>query len=185
MTKRDMATLACRAMAVWLFVQAVLAGTSVVATLVMVCFEGLPNWSVPLLALIPMAGILGAGALLWVLSPRLGVWIGGEDAENVELVKISSQSAMTIVLAAAGVYVFAVNLHDLVAALVRPVASNLPMFQWWNNDHWQANLWGAVVGEVIGLWLIFGSRGLTRLIQWARQAGMRNGVKVEGHDAAH
>ena len=80
MTKRDMATLACRAMAVWLFAQAVLAGTSVVKTLVMVCFEGLPNWGAPWVALIPMGGSLAAGALLWVLSPRLGVWIGGVGA---------------------------------------------------------------------------------------------------------
>jgi hypothetical protein len=59
------------------------------------------------------------------------------------------------------------------------VRSEYGVREWWADPTWQGNTWSSIVGLAISIWLIFGSRGIVRVLLWARAAAAKRGGDSE------
>jgi hypothetical protein len=81
---------------------------------------------------------------------------------------------MAIVLTGMGVFVLVPALRDLIFSVTQLTLQSEAMIRrgqdLWQSPNWHANFWSALVGVGLSAGLIFGSRGLARLIHWVRFA---------------
>lgn len=180
MTRREIAVLACKFLALWMFAQGVLYGTSTVV-LAIATVGGLftdrdAQWR--LLAMLAYTGVpalcvLVAGIVLWKMSGRLAGRMVSDDPTPVTREDISAESVMSIAFAAVGVFVLVPVLRGLAGSLVGLVRGDHTLSDW-ADASWHRNLWSSIVGLAFALWLILGSRGIVKVIRRYRTAGPKN-----------
>jgi hypothetical protein len=175
MSSNQIAKLACRIMAVWLFAQAAMGVEEFIAGVIGMLAGpdrvlGLANLYAVALMETVIYGLVGA--LLWFGAGKIARHASAGSPEAVAGDVLTARTAMEIACSAVGLFLF-VNVagsfsFDVIAALrfhfrgpeavvVNAVSPNRVVAQF--------------VELALALWLMFGSRGITALILWLRTAG--------------
>lgn len=174
MTRRDIAGLACRIIAVYLLTQAVLSlAGGAVATLFGIAsmisrgrteFEYFFGSAVYIL---PGIGSGLAGWFLWAKSVRIAARMVPDEPVSISLGSVTAADLLSIALSISGVFVTL----NAVAYIVRNFAlitAERNFSYWRSTSSWNQTFWSAVVELALGIWLIFGSRGIAAIIRKLR-----------------
>jgi hypothetical protein len=91
----------------------------------------------------------------------------GDNPARISAAAMNPETVLAVSFVVIGVYVLTYVLQDLTALAVREVhyTGHGP----WTTADW-SSAFSALTGLAISAWLILGSRGLARLVQWARSA---------------
>jgi hypothetical protein len=180
MTSLDLATLACRTVALVLFALAayvlLTGGLALIAT-VLAPFEGYigeDDW-IPLLLLgLPSVGLGMIGIYYWNNADRIARRMVEDGAERSATVDLRISELTTVAFALAGLFLFveaireAVRLVFLMSQYGRNLTDMTP-----REVLRIPEFWTTVVQLAASLWLILGARGIVRAIHWLRQTDTR------------
>lgn len=177
MTRLEIAELACKILAVWIFAKAALSIGPLLTFLFTVVFGQVPSGgfsSLAYSAMIPL-GELIVGGLLWISSSALARQMVWDDPTPVVRTDLNREQWMSIAFSVVGIYAVWASSD----ALFRYVGRLFFIVRQFGADY--ANLWleldshGNIVGLLgslaFGLWLLFGSRGIVRIVQRVRGEG--------------
>jgi hypothetical protein len=186
MTQRDIATLACKIMALWFYVQAVINWAGVLIGFFIALTQPsahggstgnfLTQYAV--ISLTVGGAYLMAGLVLWFGAARLASGMTKDD-DALALPGITLDSAMTVGFAVVGAWWLVASVRDVTEQVIVALHSNPLDAPYWRSPDWLASIGSALVQLAFSLWLIFGSRGLVRLVMWARAVGATHGHRSE------
>ena len=174
MSRREIATLACKIIAVYLFAQCLLYGGGVMLTIIYLGIEMVRTrfdtalLMTPLITLIPGLGIGAIGWLLWAKAEVIGARMVDGDPTPVMLTTATAGDLMSIALAVAGVFVLISGGQGIFRKFAVMLSGRYPMAAYREDPAWIGELVGYVLEAAIGLWLIFGSRGISNMIRRLR-----------------
>jgi hypothetical protein len=164
MTKRDMANLLLKAFSIYSFLMALQNAPYLVNDLSKLQEPAFPDI---LQICVPTLTMILAGILLWVLSARGAKLIfGREETENTT--RASVQDIQVIAFSLGGLY--------LVANAIPELLNNALFFAWLflkgnKLDDIASVLIFPFIRLAIGLWLLFGAKGIVVFIKKIRKAG--------------
>lgn len=176
MTRHEIATLACKILALWSFAQSLLLSTGIILIMIAIVTEYTESarWSGLTAAMgsgaIPL-GMFGLGLFFWFGANRLASRMVSNDPTPVTHVDLTPEDCLGIALSAIGVFIMVPVVRDLGATLVQISLDEFTLSQWWASASWQANLWSSIMGLGFAIWLIVGSRRIARFMLWLRKAG--------------
>lgn len=176
MTGQQLAMLACRVLALWLFIGS---ATSAIAAVyyVIAAIGGPPrvtfSSSGPLLGLVIAAVPLATGVYLWARADRIAIRMWPVEGIVVPTGSVGYGGLMTIALAAVGVSLFVPCVSNLAGAVAYESLQHHNFSDWWRDAYWTREFWMAAVEIPLAGWLVFGGRGIVRIVAWARTAGHR------------
>jgi hypothetical protein len=170
----ETATLSCKILALWMFAQAATSFAYPIFSLILTVGSFIARQSnsssflvAAVIAAIPGLGMLVAGTILWFKAGWFAVRMVGDDLAHIPAAAMNPETVLAVSFAVIGVYVLTYVLQDLTALVVREVHDT-------GHDSWTTADWSsassAFTGLAISAWLILGSRGLARLVLWARSA---------------
>jgi hypothetical protein len=126
MTRREIAALACKVLALWLMAQAAIPLLDVVAQCVWLIFTwNLDRLSGPsALAVIAATGVTflvsgGVGLFLWLRASSLASRMASDDATPVARPAITSQDMMSLAFVVVGVVTLVTAARDMVGCVAR------------------------------------------------------------------
>ena len=90
-----------------------------------------------------------------------------------------AQRFLPLGLTIAGAVLTVTIVRDLVTTLVITGRSHTGFDQWWHDVGFVRAFWSDVAGIALSAWLMFGSRGIARLVGWARTAGTPAGPAMD------
>jgi hypothetical protein len=82
---------------------------------------------------------------------------------------------MAIAFSAVGMLTLIPSLQALARHVIRLSSGAYRFSDLWASADWQANFWSSIIGVAASIWLIFGSRGVARVVIWARAAAAKRG----------
>ena len=180
MTRREIAALVCKVLALWMFALGVLHGTSAVvlaiATVGRLFIDEYAQWRWRAMFAytgVPAVCQLVAGIVLWKMSGQLAGHMVSDDATPVTREDINAESVMSIAFATVGVFLLVPVLGDLARSLVGLVRGDYTLSDW-ASARWHPNLWSSIVVLAFAVWLILGSRGIVKVIHRCRTVGLKN-----------
>lgn len=185
MTRRDVATLAFKLFALW----QILNGIQVLATLIGLFIDAVikngwrssmdapHSWGdIISVAFVPTAILALAGILLWWKAKPLAKRIFPNEESLVEpnVAKTSYQNWLGMGICLMGLWLLVTGILTLAIFLVqRPAIARRyrmePQPLWSDLD-----FWGFIIKLVVGLCLVLGSRGLSRLLWKIRHGGLKD-----------
>lgn len=177
MSKRDIASLACKAIAIFLIIQ----GVNIIANLISF-YITVPNLTGMMEPeqitnmIFPYFSLLIFGGLLWAFSDKLAlIMINGEiDPSLSEDLKIEAIDVQRILFTILGLYFMGNSLPKIVSALINMyLMSDLPYLP----KTLLPNTIGDISQFILGLGIFLGSQGLVNLLQILRNLGVK---KEEG-----
>ena len=177
MTRLEIATLACKILAVWMFVQTALTAYSLVHMFVglLIGVFGTGRFGADVaaagLASIHVLVLLLIGLLLWFQASTLAARMVSDDPTPVTRPDITEEAVLAVALAAVGVFA----LIRVVQSLATRIIGMSLAEETWASPRWQADFWSSMIGLALAIWLIFGSRGIARFVLWVRTAGVNSG----------
>jgi hypothetical protein len=181
MTRFDIATLACRILAV-VFVAVALVTTSKVLTIVIVQYgQGrlLDNVFYGLPAVLGGAVWGFASFICWRYATSLAQWmVDDEDDEDdadepVTQLGLTAEQILALGCSLTGLFVVIAAVRTLMAIVVRFLLYKNSLDEWWADVEWRAGLVAAGIEFALGLWLVLGAQGFAAIIHWARTAKAR------------
>lgn len=191
MTKREVAVLACKVLAIYALLDAIkYAGYYLFQPLPFMFAEGLDYvkalaWSVGLLS--PLIEI-AIGLWLWNKAGVVAAWMTGHDLQDNQYepdakpVRADLVAVQAVVFASLGVWALigvVPHLISHVGWLIYDVASRTGSFGETLRSYSHGDALADVVTIAIGLWLIFDGSGLAQLLTRLRYAGLQP-VEREG-----
>lgn len=176
MTRLEIATLACKVLALWLFANAVVVGVSVGPTLVSAVLSifGPSGFQHTPLSMVvwtgfPAAGYLAMGLFLWFRAASLAGRMVTDDPAPATRADITAEGVMAVAFAAVGVFVVTRVLPGIAWGLYQRVGDPRPV----GGRGSQPALWPNAIGLGLGLWLLLGSRGIAEVVRRLRRAGQK------------
>lgn len=171
----EIGALVCRGIALYFLVQAVMACAGLFCSLVgLLVVSRLPAGQVAGYAL-GLAGpltqiVLSVG--LWCLARVVGRRMALGEPGAPAGAGVDARSLLQIAFATVGLCLAVVNLQGL-AQLALQVdlirrQSGSPSARFWDDATTQSHFWGQVIGLAMGIWLLFGSRWLVRVLDGHR-----------------
>ena len=185
---RRLASLACKLIALWLFSQSAGQVMVVVGMVVGSVTSNLSGsrglWAgemaAPVVTLVIAAGPIMAGVFLWVRADRLAARMVADDTSALPVgYGVGYEGLLSIGLTVAGAAVVVPVARDLATAVVYAARAHTDFFGWWHDPYCVRSFWSAGVGLGLSAWLLFGGRGIARLIVWARTAGRPEAVPAQ------
>jgi len=194
MTKHEVAKLACRIMALWLFCQAILSLARGVAYFVVSISNnfsrgfGLGDIAASFLITgIDGLGFALLGALLWWKAEGIaGRMISAQPDSSAPAPAASAgldyKGLMSIAFSAVGVFIAL----QVIPKLIHPLfvvwggGGDFTFRHLWSESMWQAGFWANIVELALSIWFIFGSRGIANMIARFRSMG---DAKASGDDS--
>ena len=180
MTRQEIAALACRIIAVWLFCQAALSiyGVVVLAGLLIPDFIS-RGYDSRLLAGTAVSGLMGLGsalpgAFLWWKSGRIGIRMTSADPTPVTSSNLDRKTVLGIAFTAVGAFIALQVIPDIIRPLFFVVGGDATFDDLWSNAEWQARFWTNMAQLALSLWFVFGSRGIANMVMRFRPAGGTN-----------
>lgn len=174
MTKRDIASLACRIIAVYLFTEAALSlSGGLIATLVALgTMMSELRWEFlhflqTAIYIVPGIGMAIAGWILWIKSERVAQLMVADDSTFVVVAQLTAADILSIALSISGVFMFVDSIQHLVRNLAL-ITQEKDFSYWKQTPSWNQALWSAGIEFAFSLWLIFGSRGIASIIRKLR-----------------
>jgi hypothetical protein len=182
MTRREIATLACKILALWMFAQAAffIAGVILMAIISVAAIftnRGF-RWDELVGAAVtgvPALGMLVIGLYFWFRAGRLADRMVSDDETPVTRPDITQADVMAVAFSAVGVFTLVPVFRDLAASFIRIAEDEYRFSEYWASANWQARFWSSIIGLAFALWLIFGSRGIVRVVLWARGVAAKRG----------
>lgn len=172
MTRLEIATAACRALALGMFAFAVATGAGFVGKVLSAFslgfFEGVLGQSLG--EILAAAAWTICGYYLWVRAAALACSMVDESDEPVTRGDLNESRILSTVCAVLGLIVVVRAGRFFVYLLCEWAVSDQSWTAWWRSFGWKAELYGGLVELAFGLWLLFGSSGLVKLVRWARSA---------------
>lgn len=180
MTRLEIAVLACRVLALWMFAQVAIAAPSLAFLLAMAIHNAFGSleyrWDELIVVAhmtLPTVGVLVVGLLFWYRAGRLARRMVSDDPTPVTRPDLTRDDVLAIAFTATGVFTLVPVLRELAGSVIPMVRGDYPSSQWWSNAGWQASFWSSIVGLAWSLWLIFGARSIARFVRWARDVAPR------------
>jgi hypothetical protein len=178
MTRHEIATLACKLLALWIIIQGVL----YLPYLLYWLFLGIATAHNEFAAGFQLSAVysflsIGSfliGLALWLLAPRLAARMVKSDDTAIVFPDLTQSSAMVVAFTAIGVFTLVPALKDLANLTMLYMENNSTQPQLWNNADTGTQLASFIIELLLSLWLIFGSRGIVRLVLWARTAATKH-----------
>jgi hypothetical protein len=185
MSRREVASLACKILALWLFAQAAVQVAAVVIHVIHEIYwaaigDAAYGWGEfsAVIYSAPAVIMFAVGLFFW----RGARWLAGkmvaDDPAPVTASSLTQDSVLSVALAAIGVW--------LLIAAVRGLASNLAVTagttqqsDWLSGIYLSEALWSYGLALAFALGLIFGSSGISRFILRARRAGLKTKARDE------
>ncbi|MEX2213733.1 MAG: hypothetical protein WD768_06375 [Phycisphaeraceae bacterium] len=179
MTRREIATLACKILALWMFAQTALLFGSVIVVMVISLFglvfrvDGL-DWQTLFAAVVlagPAIATLIVSLFLWRKAPSLANRMVSDDPTPVTRDALDSHMLMMIASVAVGLFLLVPSLRNLAGSVFEVLASPFSFADWWETPHWRADFISSLVGLILSAYLILGSAGIARAVHRLRNAG--------------
>ncbi|MGA3068214.1 MAG: hypothetical protein ABSF29_15325 [Tepidisphaeraceae bacterium] len=185
MTRLEIATLACKILALWLLAQVVTDLSSIVALTVIIVsriFGGqLPRWEDfegPLIEGIFWLAQAAIGLFFWFKARQIAERMVSDDPSVVTGTNFTQENAMAVAFSAVGMFTLVPALKAVTRYAIEIFSGAYSFSRLWGSANWEADFWSAVLGLAVSLWLIFGSRGIVRVVMWARISAMSRGGEV-------
>jgi hypothetical protein len=168
MSRREIAALACRILALWVFLQGIMNATGIVWLI----YQNVLRFSrfqrdgyADLLGFTTVGGVIFSAhliiaLLIWWRASSIAARMVSEDPSPVSGVGLSRRDALAIGFPIAGACVLLSNSPALLNAVVQLYRVSLGFPQ---IPRMQIELWGTVFQAALGLLLMFGGRWLARL----------------------
>lgn len=180
MTRREIAQLAVKILALWLFGEAIV-GLSTVVSFIMALIRspldqgfGLQEVLSTGSAAIPTVFYFLAGLFFWSRAETLAARMVSDDRAPVTGIGIDESGAMSVALTAIGVFILVPTLQGVARHLYFIWTGPYTVMEWLQSPEWQSSFWSSLFALVLALWLMLGSRGIVRAILWLRSAGRAN-----------
>lgn len=174
MSKRDIASLACKVIAVFLIIQ----GISIMANLLsfyisLPIIMGMMEREPLVNMIFPYIFYLLSGIMLWIFSNKLAKHMVKEEngSDTAVSLNIKSIEIERILISVLGLYFVGNSLPDIVAMLTN---------MYWMREIPQASIRvlpdaiGQITQFILGMAIFFGSRGLVGLVYAIRSKGSKN-----------
>ncbi len=198
MTHRQVATLACRVLAIWAFIDALKLGhqpIQAIVALVRLGWRGVQvdyHWATAF-TLIPIVMQIIIAIWLWKRAAIVATWMTGEslqdDLDEPEVVRRQAKihEVQAVVLSSLGVWVLLEVVPNACSTifeflLAYLIAGGTQMAFDRASHVISGSLWIWCFQLLLGLWLVFGAKGITRLLRRAR--GDRPEPSNDLHNAA-
>jgi len=109
--------------------------------------------------------------VLWWNAEAISRWMAPEDSAPVTGPELSAEALMPV--ASMGVGLFAVTraVPTFFRFATSVALTETTLGDFWNDDSWRVSLASDALLMAWGVWLVFGNRGLVRIVKWARTAG--------------
>jgi len=174
MSKREIASLACKILALSVVVQGIIRLGSMVTTLVARSIRGPGDWSVTVYG-VCSSGFMGMLLLLlawliWAKSERLAVRMVGAEETPESGRSISQEEWINIAAGAVGILLLAVGVRSLVRSVVW---SCVAVGSGARTTIDTPGIVAAVVEIALGGWLVVGSKRMVRRIWRLRTMGRK------------
>lgn len=186
LTKREIATLACKLMAIYAFLQAIEAIALIVDVL----------YRLPAVVMVPAEffyyiglllqpiGFVIAGSLLWKKAGVVGAWMVGHDLQDDQYERDVAPQQPTIheiqaiAFATVGLWVLVNAIPDFVAGLSSSLFYSMAdspdsSYELYATQYVGVWLVDSLLRLGIGVWLLLGASGLVRLILRLRNVGLQ------------
>jgi len=173
MTKHEVAALACKILGIY-FIVGALSGFGYAVTMMVEHFSGMREGEIGNLWLAALVGsglMMVFGILLWFLADRVAARMVPERGSLAVESRTTGADIQAIAFSVVGVFVLARFFPRLTQLIV-----NLSVLADYDRAQLDART-KAMIGELIvqlaiGLWLLFGSRGIVGLLKTARGVGI-------------
>ena len=184
MSKRDIASLACKVIAVFLILQAI----SVMANLLsfyvsLPVIMGMAEREPLVNMIFPYIFFLISGILLWIFSDKLAILMvkEEEDSETAASMSIKGTDIERILFSVLGLYFMAHSLPYIVSMLTN---------MYWMSDIPQASMrvlpdaLGKITQFIMGLAIFLGSQGLVGLLKTVRSIGIKQAEEANQENSS-
>ena len=191
MSKKDVANLACKLLALYTIVNGLTGGLSGLATVSAILADnrgriGPSPLKVVLMSCGPFLIYIFVGIGLWYLSDRISNFIANEIhlGKNESLSKKTVEEVQTIAFSVLGLFFIGGALSKAVSPIISLLmvdSSNVPII---NSQVQYANigkLLEVVIQLAFGLWLLLGTQGLVYVLKRVRKAGVQQDRDSESH----
>jgi len=178
MTKRELAALACKILALWVFYVCI----RVLGYLILP-FVGTPSgWTVEgvlrqiVLVVGPSLGVFVFALLLWKGADRLAGQMVDDDPTPIGFAKVDYSGLLTVAIMVLGVVLVTVAIASIIssvmsAALYRQIEKKeLPL----RGVEYGVEL-SQIINLLVGMWLILGTKRIVRFLGRARTMGLDKG----------
>ena len=162
MTKREIATLSFKVLSLYAFMKAIDKLSTLIYYAYRLSVTGIPNF---IIYVAPVLLFFLCGGLLWFLSPLLASSISKSTVPE-DNAAASLLSIQAVAFSVVGLYMLADSLPAIVRSTIWHFTSaSLYMGK---SSPLLGDIMGSLVQIVLGLWLLFGSRGLVKFINSMR-----------------
>jgi hypothetical protein len=184
MTRLEIATLACKILALWMFAQAVTYLAAIIPTLIALMGRmfsypplGWRDFDSLVLPLQLLAGQVAVGLVLWFKAEWTARRMVSHESTPVAGSNITQADVMAVAFCAVGVF----TLIPALQSVARQIAG-LVMGTYRSPSEvlGSPSFWSSVLVLAVSLWLIVGSHGVVRLVLWARSAAGTRGAETPG-----
>jgi len=173
MTRREIAALACKVLALWTFTQVILASRDALWMLAEAISDANASRSIYVAAAatgMETIVMLLVALFFWFGASRIASWMVSDDPAPVTRPDIAQADIMAVAFSAIGVFTLLPSLRSLAGSLMILVQGPEVYPGGWANRNFQSSFWPATIGLALSLWLILTPRGMVRLVLWARGA---------------
>ncbi len=161
-TKREIATLSFKVLSLYAFIKAIDKLSTLIYYAYRVSETGIPFFMIYAL---PMLLLALCGVLLWFIAPLLASSISKSTvSEDNSAASLSSIQAVAFSIV--GLYMVGDSLPSIVRSTIWRFTEPTSMSK---GSPLLGDVMGSLVQVVIGLWLLFGSRGLVNFIKLMRR----------------
>ena len=177
MTRREIAALCCRTIALIVLAWALMYLVEVIPALSSALantdrYGASPNY----FAAVTSYGMLGSmlllfAMLLWWNAEAISRWMAPEDPAPVTGPELSAEALMPVASVGVGLFAITRALPTFFRFLSTIMLTPSTLSEILSDGEWKASLAADALLMAWGVWLIFGNRGLVRILKWARTAG--------------
>jgi len=177
MTKHEIAALACKILGIYAIIQAMMILFHFGQTFRYLDYrqpEGISTaWSM-IVGLVPFVLLLIFGILLWLLADQLAERMVSASEISDTRSKTNGAYIQAIAFSVVGLFVLAHAIPRAIQLIISLALSSPTMQNPWGLYANRIAQFGALVAQfAIGLWLVFGARGLIGILRITRQVGSK------------
>jgi uncharacterized Tic20 family protein len=115
---------------------------------------------------------LFASIILWIFADKISPYIVNEQGEEVKPQSIEYKNIAVLAFAIMGMYFIAISIPSFVTTFIQYKMTIAKGFVQGNiNINYVTSMIGDAVKILIGLWLLFGSNGIVKVINFFRDFG--------------
>lgn len=172
MTRTDIATLACRIMAIAMIAKGVFSGSSFLGIALAEYGQGrlYENAMYGMVGIVGAAVWLGAGWFCWSQAEWLAVRMLDDDPTLVDGVGLTVDELLSTACTIIGLGALIASVRYLLEQLLPVVLGQEVFATAWSQDYWRAKIIAGGIQIAFSLWLVFGADGFAKVIRWLRVA---------------